>query len=257
VEKPIIVPWQGKNMMGMLHIPQTAGAGSWVVTVHGFADTKVEHHRMFVKIARRLAKNGIGVLRIDLVGSGDSEGDFEDMTVSGEISQTLAVIDWLRGQPELKVSKVGLLGFSLGGLIASYVAVRAEGVKTLALWAPVSDGVLNMINYFGMENVYKGLIDDVVGAPDGDAVRGSFFKELRQFDAVMELEKFTQPVLLVQGTKDQAVLPVNAQRYEKAFRNPSSRVHYIDGASHRFDTIEYEKELLDITEEWFSTQLLM
>lgn len=256
MEKPIIVPWQGKNMIGMLHFPENYGEGAWVVTVHGFADTKVEHHRMFVKIARRLAKNGIGVLRIDLLGSGDSEGDFDDMTVTGEISQVLAVIDWLRRQPELKVSKVGLLGFSLGGLIASYAAVRAEGVQALALWAPVSDGLLCMVNYFGLENVYKVLIDGVVGAPDGDTVKGTFFRDLGQYDAAAELEKYIQPVLLIQGTKDQAVLPVNAQRYEKAFRNPSSRVHYIEGAGHRFDTIEHEKELLDVTEEWMTGQLL-
>lgn len=255
MEKPVIIPYKGKNMIGILHIPEKAGNGSWVVTIHGFADTKVEHHRMFVKIARRMARHGIGVLRIDLLGSGDSEGDFEDMTVSNEISQTLAVIDWLRGQAELKVSKVGLLGFSLGGLVVSCAAVRDEQIQTLALWAPVSEGLLNMVNYFGLENVYKGLAGDTVGAPDGDAIKGQFFKELGQFDPAVELEKFKQPVLLVQGTKDQAVLPFNAQRFAKAFRNPLSRVHYIDGAGHRFDTIEHEKELLDVTEEWLFMRL--
>lgn len=255
MEKPVVIPYHGQNMIGMLHVPESIKLGAWNIMVHGFADNKVEHHRMFVKFARRMAKRGIGVLRIDLIGSGDSEGDFEDMTVSGEISQTLSVIDWLRGQSELNVSKIGLLGYSLGGMVASYAAVRAEGIQTLALWAPVSEGLLNMVNYFGLEKVYKGLAGDTVGAPDGDAVKGEFFKELGQFDSAKELEKFEQPVLLVQGTKDQAALPVNAQRFEKAFRNSLSRVHYIGGASHRFDTIEHEKELLCVTEEWMAVYL--
>jgi hypothetical protein len=90
----------------------------------------------------------------------------------------------------------------------------------------------------------------------GDAIKGEFFKEIGRLDSARELEKFEQPVLLVQGTKDQAALPVNAQRFEKAFRNPLSKVHYIDGAGHRFDTIEHEKELLSVTEEWMTEQLL-
>lgn len=256
MEKPIVIPYQGQNMIGMLHVPENIKLGAWIIMIHGFADNKVEHHRMFVKFARRMAKRGIGILRIDLIGSGDSEGDFEDMTVSGEISQTLFVIDWLRGQPELNASKVGLLGYSLGGLVSTYAAVRAKGIHTLALWAPISEGLLNMVNYFGLEKVYSGLAGNTVCAPDGDAINGEFFKEIGRFDSAKELEKFEQPVLLVQGTKDQAALPVNAQRFEKAFRNPLSKVHYIDGAGHRFDTIEQEKELLSVTEEWMAKQLL-
>lgn len=256
MERPVVIPYEGKNMIGMIHVPGSIVKGSWIIMIHGFADSKVEHHRMFVKFARRMANRNIGVLRIDLVGSGDSEGEFEDMTVSGEILQTLAVIGWLRGQSELNASNISLLGYSLGGLVSSYAAVRAGGIKALALWAPISEGMLNMVNYFGLENVYKGLAGETVCAPDGDAVKGQFFKELGQFDPTVELGKFEQPVLLVQGTGDLSALPVNAKRFEKAFRNPSSKVHYIDGAGHRFSTIEHERELLSVTEEWMAGQLL-
>lgn len=251
MEKPVIITYQGKNMIGMLHIPDTMDVKPWVVTIHGFADTKVEQHRMFVKIARRLAKHGIGVLRVDLLGSGDSEGDFEDMTVLGEIEQTLAVIEWLRSQPELKVSDIGLLGYSLGGCVSACAAARDGRIKTLVLWAPVATPQYDMMNYFGLENVYRALSGAVVCAPDGDAVNSLFFEGLDKINPIEEISNMDQPILLVQGTMDQAIVPFNAHRYKSCFRNEQSRVHYIEGAGHRFDTLEHESELLNVTEKWF------
>lgn len=254
MEKPVIVPYKGQNMIGMLHIPERTEYNAWVIMVHGIGDTKVENHRMFVKIARRLAKQGIGSLRIDLLGYGDSEGDFEDITISGEIEQTIACIDWLR-QEDISAAKIGLLGYSLGGCVTSCAAVRDNKIETLVLWAPVSDPYWNMLNYMGESEFINGLQGQVICTPDGDALKGEFFKELNEINPIAELKNYNQPTLLIQGTEDEAIIPINARRYEEAFKNPLSKVHYIQGASHRFDRLVHEKELLDLTEKWLIEHL--
>ena len=254
MERPVIIPYEGQNMVGMLHIPDNLKQNAWVVMIHGIGDTKVENHRMFVKMARRLIKHGIGSLRIDLIGCGDSEGDFEDMTISGQIEQTIACVDWLR-EKYSESSKIGLLGFSLGGCVTACASARIKGTRTLVLWSPVSDPYWNMHNYMGDEVFVRGMKGGTICIPDGDALKGEFFRELSIINPVMELKQFNKPVLLIQGTADEAIFPVNATRYEEAFVHPHSKVHYVHGASHRYDNLEHEKELLDSTEAWISNNL--
>jgi len=250
MEKPVIVPYNGQNMIGILHIPDENRKNAWVIMIHGIGDTKSEHHRMFVKIARRLAKRGIGSLRIDLLGYGDSEGEFENMTISGQIDQTIACVNWLRENYSQNCT-IGLLGFSLGGCVCACAASRADNIKTLVLWAPVSDPYWNMLHYMGEVEFMKGIRGETVCIPDGDALQGKFFEELIDIDPVRELKNYKEPVLLIHGTLDEGVLPINAYRYKQAFVNTLSKVYFIEGAGHRFDKLEHEKELLDLTEDWF------
>ncbi|UYV14090.1 MAG: alpha/beta hydrolase [Phycisphaera sp.] len=64
------------------------------------------------RIGRALAFRGIGVLRIDFTGLGDSGGEFGESTFSGNLGDLRAACAWLRenrGPPGL------LIGHSLGG----------------------------------------------------------------------------------------------------------------------------------------------
>jgi alpha/beta superfamily hydrolase len=48
---------------------------------HGFTGSKIEAHRFFVKLARSLSDSGFIILRFDFRCSGDSDGEFEDITL--------------------------------------------------------------------------------------------------------------------------------------------------------------------------------
>ncbi|ATW25080.1 alpha/beta hydrolase [Candidatus Formimonas warabiya] len=256
-EEQVSIPCQHQNMAGILHIPGIQDIPAWIVMLHGFADDKVEKHRMFVKLGRRLAAQGFGALRFDFLGCGDSEGDLEDATIAGYIEQALQALDWLRKRPQTgKDTKIGLLGYSLGGAVAACAAPLDGGIDTLALWAPASNLYRNVANYVGEENLRRGLAGAWVDSPDGDRVGPHFFQGLRDVDPVAEIKKYPQETLLIQGTQDQVIFPVDAMRYQQAFRHPESRVHYIQGAGHRFDTYLHEQELLDETVCWFAAKLI-
>ncbi|MDH3745443.1 MAG: osmotically inducible protein C, partial [Acidobacteriota bacterium] len=49
-----------------------------------------------VRITRALAAEGIGVLRFDFTGLGESEGDFADTDFSSNLDDLLAAADYLR-----------------------------------------------------------------------------------------------------------------------------------------------------------------
>ncbi len=61
------------------------------------------------------AGHGYAGIRVDLRGSGDSEGILEDEYLQQELDDGIAVIQWLEQQPWCS-GKVGMMGISWGGI---------------------------------------------------------------------------------------------------------------------------------------------
>lgn len=80
----------GKTIRGILHTPEHQKNKSQdqipgLVLCHGFTGNKIGLHRLFVKAARYFSHLGFAVLRFDFSGCGDSDGNYEDITI-GTIS---------------------------------------------------------------------------------------------------------------------------------------------------------------------------
>ena len=69
------------------------------------------------------AANGYGAVRVDISGSGDSEGLVEDEYVKREQDDALEIIAWIAEQPWCTGS-VGMIGISWGGFNGLQVAAR-------------------------------------------------------------------------------------------------------------------------------------
>ena len=69
------------------------------------------------------AANGYGSARVDISGSGDSEGLIEDEYIKREQDDALAIIAWLAKQPWC-TGAVGMIGISWGGFNGLQVAAR-------------------------------------------------------------------------------------------------------------------------------------
>ena len=73
-EQPVSFKSANKQLSGILH-PGIDDATTGVLVVVGGPQYRVGSHRQFVHLARALAEQGIPVLRFDVTGMGDSEGD--------------------------------------------------------------------------------------------------------------------------------------------------------------------------------------
>ena len=139
-ERPVVFYNQGQQLNGILHSPTGFDAPCPAIAFfHGFTGTKVEPHRIFVKTARELASIGFYVLRFDFRGSGDSAGDFSEMTIGGEISDAIKSIDVLTAMQGVDPEHIGILGLSMGGCVAACVSGQDARVKSTVMWAPLSD----------------------------------------------------------------------------------------------------------------------
>jgi pimeloyl-ACP methyl ester carboxylesterase len=92
---------------------------------------------MIVNYARELARMGHPVLRFDFRGAGQSDGEFEDLTLSSCVSDLERAVGVLVERSG--VEEVVLIGTRLGGTIAMRVGGRDPRVRRLALWDPVPD----------------------------------------------------------------------------------------------------------------------
>jgi len=244
---------EGQAVYGMLHLPEGNGKFPAVALCHGFTGNRIEAHRLFVKMARLLAANGIAALRFDFRGSGESEGEFEQMTVSGEITDALAALDFLRKQPEIDPNRIGLIGLSLGGCVAACAAARDGNVKTLVLWAAVADLKGSFVEK--MPTDVRELLEKQGWLDFGGwKVSKRFYEDAAKIDPLKEATRYDGAVLIVHGANDPVVPVDHAHRYHEAFRC-TKRLHIVPEADHTFARLNWEEEVMRLTLDWMKTHL--
>jgi pimeloyl-ACP methyl ester carboxylesterase len=276
MERLIAFRNQGQWLYGMLHRPDGTEIAPAVVLCHGFTGQRLESHRLFVKMARDLAAHGIAALRFDFRGSGESEGHFQDMTISGEISDAEAALRWLMKRhhallPEtagvmasqgmmalqgrqrgIDPARLGLLGLSLGGCVSACVAGRhPQVVKALALWSAAAHP-----ERFWNADAEKSLAGREFVDWGGNLIGRAFLEEARAgvIRPLAEIAHYSGPVLIVHGEKDASVPLESAQEYAAAVPGRKA-VHIIAGADHVYSSFPWESEVIRLTREWFQETL--
>ncbi len=143
VETPLFFENGDYRLFGVVHQPVGTPSGAAWVFCHPFAEEKLWAQRVYVSFARTLAARGAWVLRFDMMGNGDSEGQFSAASVDTMLSDIDCAIRYLEGVSGISVS-IGLLGLRLGATLAALAAERSQKVGTLVLWEPIVDGARYM-----------------------------------------------------------------------------------------------------------------
>jgi pimeloyl-ACP methyl ester carboxylesterase len=113
-------------LAGTLTRPQGPGPFPAVVLITGSGaqnrDEEIFGHKPFLVLADHLTRRGIAVLRYDDRGVGRSTGKFASATSEDFAGDAWAAWQTLSTRPEIDAKRIGLLGHSEGGLIASMLA---------------------------------------------------------------------------------------------------------------------------------------
>lgn len=95
------------------------------------------------------AGHGYAAIRVDVRGSGESEGLLTDEYLQQELDDALEVIAWLRGQPWCD-GKIGMFGISWGGFNSLQVAaLRPAGLDAVISVSSSDDRYLDDVHYMG------------------------------------------------------------------------------------------------------------
>ncbi|UCD72892.1 MAG: alpha/beta fold hydrolase [Candidatus Bathyarchaeota archaeon] len=259
--KPVIFENQGERLVGILHVPdklKRGGKAPGVVMLHGLTGNKIENHRLFVLAARDLCDLGFVVLRFDFRGSGDSDGDFEDMTIPGEISDAEKALTFLMEQRWVNRKAVGILGLSMGGRVAAVLSSRDHRVKFVILCSANFDqllprllsGIGGYIPLKGMEEVLNS--GEAVKIKDGWYLKNSFFKTLDETVPLDVIDKIKVPILIVHGEMDQVIPLDEAVRGFEIVKNLNKKneLYVIEGGGHVFTDREHTHQVIRKTRDW-------
>ncbi|HWR97509.1 MAG TPA: alpha/beta fold hydrolase [Candidatus Methanoperedens sp.] len=214
-ERPFFFPGGNHTIFGVLYDAGHRPAQRGYVFCAPFAEEMLWSQRVFVSLARELCSRGFPVLRFDYAGTGDSEGDFQDSTMQGWLSDIGAAIDVLR--EECQVQSVVLLGLGLGATLAARKAEEEALVRGLVLWQPVLSGPsymkeilrTNITTQLAIWKEVRHKSEDLVrflaeGSTvnfDGYELSHALYEEISEVNLLDKPKTFSGRVLLVQVSR--------------------------------------------------------
>jgi uncharacterized protein len=108
-----------------------------IIYVHPFAEEMNKARRMAALQVHVMANAGFDVLQIDLLGCGDSSGEFADATWHAWQGDILAGHRWLRTRSQAPLT---LWGLRAGCLLAANAAANLPERPNFVFWQPVISG---------------------------------------------------------------------------------------------------------------------
>jgi pimeloyl-ACP methyl ester carboxylesterase len=210
----------------VLHVPDAPGAVPCVVACHGLAASKDSDK--YLLLGRELPRAGLALARFDFRGAGESTGREDETTIATRIEDLNAVLATLEAHPRLD-GRFGLLGSSLGGFVALFVA--AERGLSVVTWNAPSE------------------LSGLAGRTDAPAIGGPLRAELaagthRRAPAGVARH------LVVQGDRDEVVDPAHGRALHRS-AVPPCEMALIRGGDHRLSDMPHRLEAVTRSRDWF------
>lgn len=243
------------------------GSGKTLVFIHGLSDSMLYWEYISTNL-----KHDCQVLRVDLRGHGESELGNEEITIDTYVGDLRNLLD------ELDITKINLIGFSLGGAVALDFAVKyPQKVDSLVLMSSFYkvDGELsNALNQFknaldvGFEEFYDTILPMVLCADvikdnknELEMLKGIASQNANtiayiaaadaclNFNVEKQLSKINVPTLVLAGKYD-GISTLNMQK-ELCRKIENSKLIVFDNVKHNILVGKNNGEILKILREFF------
>lgn len=252
MREPLVLKNRGEKIFATLELPADVENPPFVVVIHGYASNKVGSHRAYVDLAEGLSKVGIGCLRFDMRGCGDSEGSLSRMSVDDFVSDLKVVCEYLEGEGH---RRVGFFGSSFGGAIALFVASQFPLVRSLVLWAPMASGKLWHQDWIKLHPEH---VHDPLTTYLGIAIDPKFRDQFPLLDAAKEVEKLKElPLLHLHGAQDQVISLAHQKAFQDHRRGATARTEFVTypDAGHRLGLSQGTQKVITKSIRWFQETL--
>lgn len=185
-------------------------------------------------MAKALAKEGIASICFDFGGHWKSEGKMESMTVGKEIEDALAMWEYAKSLPY--VTKIGLLGHSQGGVVASMtagiLASRGESPDALVLVAPGS-----VIQDACKGGKFFGAKFNPADPPEYVKCFGimklgrEYILTTQELEIYATAKAYTGPVRLIHGSRDTIVPMSCSEKFVETYTQDTELI-VVEGENH-------------------------
>ena len=200
---------------------------AWALFAHCFTCDKTV--KAAVRISRALADCGVGVLRFDFAGLGQSEGVFGRGGFSANVDDLIAAADAMRAHGRAPTL---LIGHSLGGAAVLAAAERIGDAKAVATVAACADPAHVLL-------LLKDSLDAIEREGSAEAtingrtftVDKAFVEDVRSQHLLDRVRELNRALLILHSPVDQTVGIENASELFLAAKHPKSFVS-LDKADH-------------------------
>ncbi len=213
---------RGQLLSARLDLPVDGEPIAYALFAHCFTCSK--DLKAIGNISRSLVSRGIGVLRFDFTGLGDSEGEFSETNFSGNAEDIIAAAEML-GRDFM--APAILIGHSLGGAAVLLAAGRLPRVKAVAtIGAPFDPQHVS--------HLFDEAVDEIKGTGSANVtIAGRPFKIEKQF--LRDLSK-QNPARYIRSLK----------RALAVFHSPIDQIVGIENASLIFDAARHPKSFISL-----------
>ena len=234
IQQRFTVTVGGADVVGVVHAPEGPHPTPCVVACHGMGASKDSDK--YLLLGRELPAAGLALARFDFRGSGESGGSHREATIESRVADLEAVLDHLAKRPECD-GRFGLLGSSLGGFVALWVAAgRAAAGAPLPVVTWNAPASLRDLPSADPEQAGPALVAEVRRGERAEAPAG------------------VPGCLVIQAGRDEVVPPGHGRLLYKRAREPR-RLHVIAGADHRLTDMAHRLEAVAESRRWLITHL--
>jgi len=252
IRKVAIFNKENQKIVGLLSLPEKENTPI-VIIIHGFKGTK-EYYPFVNNSVKPLTDAGIAVLRIDCRGSGESDLEFKNMTITSESEDVLTSINYVKTL-DTDSKRIGLIGISMGAAAILMAIKQNPEIKTLVFWSPA--WYFNGEHYYDTPHHRKTIKEEGVFYVTQRFTGKRLIAGKEHFEEkiVLNTRPFTKfvkvPVLILRGSEDKIGLYTDKEATE--LLNAEFRI--IKNGDHNFTNKNSERELIKQTIEWFNRYL--
>lgn len=251
------------SISGILSIPDNNETKIPIVLLlHGFGSNKNEVNNTFSIAADKLLDQGIGTLRIDFRGFGESTGNTSETTIENMLSDASHALEYILHLPCVDIQRIGVCGFSLGAGISILVTTDSGNtIKSMCLLSPTGELSEDFKSYLGFDNYHKvEMAKDAVEIDLGwrkIKLKDKFINSLKQYHIKDALASYKGSFFAVAGTRDSSC--ANAESLIDLSQSRNKKLRVMQDADHIFNAFDEEKSQMNLVINelvgWFRSTL--
>jgi putative redox protein len=242
---------RGQKLSGILDMP----AGEpllYGVFAPCFTCTKEAHAAH--KVCRALSERGVAMLRFDMTGLGESEGNFADHNFSTRILDIIAACHALGA--EYQPPKF-LIGHSISGTAALAAARHLPQLQALATLGAPRDPAYVLEKFKRNKHIeFRGDDIDLTIAGRRVTVRKTFIDDMSRHDVAKETAEYGRKLFVFHAPHDEIVGFENAQTIFDRATGDRELLPLSEPATHLLEQGDGDaRTIAEIIREWFDFHL--
>lgn len=228
-----------QKLAGILYSLENKKEFPIAIFCHGYRSSKESNKAN--ALSKSLTKKGIGLFAFDFSGNGESEGKFEDTTVTQYIDDLKCAVDLV----SKKTKNIAIIGSSQGGLVSLNEVLKDSRIKTLVLISPLSH----------FQDQIKKYLKSIVRLKKDDRYKVGikYYSSALKYLGSSRYKKINIPTLIIHGDEDKSVKVKDSMKLNREIKD--SKLIIIRGANHTYSNKTHFNKVINKATEYLVRNL--